>query len=71
MNGLELTKTVLAIDDEIKVILMSAYDLEEDQLKEINTVHKQNLKKHAAIIHVDMDSQITIAGTTVDVTDLS
>ncbi len=36
MNGLELTKNVLAIDDEIKVILMSAYDLEEDQLKEIN-----------------------------------
>ena len=25
-----------AIDDEIKAMLMSAYDLEEDQLKEIN-----------------------------------
>jgi two-component SAPR family response regulator len=36
MNGLELTKNVLAIDHEIKAMLMSAYDLEKDQLKEIN-----------------------------------
>ncbi|HEX7178672.1 MAG TPA: hypothetical protein VF220_03030 [Nitrososphaeraceae archaeon] len=37
----------------------------------LTAVYKQNLKKYAAIIHVDMDYQITIAGTTVDVTDLS
>ena len=36
MNGLELTKKVTEIDHEIKAMLMSAYDLEEDQLKEIN-----------------------------------
>jgi two-component SAPR family response regulator len=36
MNGLELTKKVTEIDNEIKSMLMSAYDLEKDQLKEIN-----------------------------------
>ena len=36
MNGLELTKKVTEIDHEIKAMLMSAYDLEKDQLKEIN-----------------------------------
>jgi len=36
MNGLELTKIVSEIDDKIKVMLMSAYELEQDQLKEIN-----------------------------------
>lgn len=35
----------------------------------LTAVYKQNLKKYAANIHVDMDSQITIAGTPVDVTD--
>ena len=36
MNGLELTKIISYIDDKIKVMLMSAYELEKDQLKEIN-----------------------------------
>ena len=36
MNGLELTKKVNEIDNEIGVMLMSAYELDEDQLKEIN-----------------------------------
>ena len=33
MNGLELTKRITEIDNEISVMLMSAYELEEDQLK--------------------------------------
>jgi DNA-binding response OmpR family regulator len=36
MNGLELTKIVSEMDDKIKVIIMSAYELEEDQLREVN-----------------------------------
>ena len=36
MNGLELTKIISYIDDRIKVMLMSAYELEKNQLKEIN-----------------------------------
>ena len=36
MNGLELTKKVVEIDNEIGVMLMSAYELEEDQLREVN-----------------------------------
>jgi DNA-binding response OmpR family regulator len=36
MNGLELTKRITEIDNEIGVMLMSAYELEEDQLKEVN-----------------------------------
>jgi DNA-binding response OmpR family regulator len=36
MNGLELTKIVSEIDDKIKVMVMSAYELEEDQLREVN-----------------------------------
>ena len=36
MNGLELTKKVNEIDNEIGVMLMSAYELDEDQLKEVN-----------------------------------
>ena len=36
MNGLELTKKVTEIDNEIGVMLMSAYELEHEQLKEIN-----------------------------------
>ena len=36
MNGLELTKRVNEIDNEIGIMLMSAYELEEDQLKEVN-----------------------------------
>ena len=36
MNGLELTKRITEIDNEISVMLMSAYELEQDQLKEIN-----------------------------------
>ncbi len=35
MTGLELTKLVQQMDDQIKVIVMSAFDLDEDQLKEI------------------------------------
>ena len=36
MNGLELTKRVNKIDNEIGIMLMSAYELQEDQLKEVN-----------------------------------
>jgi two-component SAPR family response regulator len=36
MNGLELTKRITEIDNEISVVLMSAYELDQDQLKEIN-----------------------------------
>ena len=36
MNGVKLTKKVAEIDSEIGVMLMSAYELEEDQLKEVN-----------------------------------
>ena len=36
MNGLELTHKVADIDDEIQVMLMSAYELQQDQLKEVN-----------------------------------
>jgi DNA-binding NtrC family response regulator len=36
MNGLELTKRITEIDNEISVMLMSAYELEQDQLKEVN-----------------------------------
>jgi len=36
MNGLELTKRVNEIDNEIGIMLMSAYELQEDQLKEVN-----------------------------------
>jgi CheY-like chemotaxis protein len=35
-NGFELTKIVSDIDNAIKVMLMSAYELEQDQLKEVN-----------------------------------
>jgi DNA-binding NtrC family response regulator len=36
MDGLELIKRVAGIDNEIGIMLMSAYELEEDQLKEVN-----------------------------------
>ena len=36
MNGLELTKRVSEIDEEIKILLMSAFEIEQNQLKEIN-----------------------------------
>jgi DNA-binding response OmpR family regulator len=36
MNGLELTKRVNEIDNEIGIMLMSAFELEKDQLKEVN-----------------------------------
>jgi DNA-binding NtrC family response regulator len=36
INGFELTKKVAEIDNEIGVMLMSAYELEQDQLREIN-----------------------------------
>jgi DNA-binding response OmpR family regulator len=36
LNGLELTKRISQIDDKIKVMLMSAYELDQDQLREIN-----------------------------------
>ena len=42
MNGLELTKIVSEIDDKIKFMLMSAYELDKDQLKEVN---KENYMK--------------------------
>ena len=36
MDGLELIKQVAGIDNEIGIMLMSAYELKEDQLKEVN-----------------------------------
>jgi DNA-binding NtrC family response regulator len=36
IDGLELIKQVAGIDNEIGIMLMSAYELEEDQLKEVN-----------------------------------
>ena len=36
MNGLELAKKVAEIDSEIGVMLMYTYELDEQQLKEIN-----------------------------------
>jgi DNA-binding NtrC family response regulator len=36
INGFELTKKVTEIDNEIGVMLMSAYELDQDQLREIN-----------------------------------
>lgn len=35
MSGLELTKLVQQIDREIRILVMSAFELERDQLKEI------------------------------------
>jgi DNA-binding response OmpR family regulator len=35
MNGLELTKKMYDIDAGIRVMLMSAYELDEEQLREI------------------------------------
>ena len=34
INGFGLAKAIRQIDDEIKIMLMSAYELEQDQLKE-------------------------------------
>src|SRR5215813_9251080 len=36
LNGFDLAKRVCNIDSEIGIMLMSAYELEENQLKEIN-----------------------------------
>ena len=36
LDGLELTKRIMKIDNEIGVMLMSAYELEQNQLKEVN-----------------------------------
>ena len=36
IDGLELVKRVNEIDNEIGIMLMSAYELDEDQLKEVN-----------------------------------
>jgi len=44
LNGFQLTKIVNQIDNEIKVMLISAYELEREGLKEINKdeyLHKQ------------------------------
>jgi two-component SAPR family response regulator len=35
MSGLELAKLVQQLDDEIRITVMSAFDLDKDQLKEI------------------------------------
>lgn len=35
MTGLELTKLVNQMDDQIKVIIVSAFELDNDQMKEI------------------------------------
>ena len=36
MNGIELTKKLSEIDAKIRVMLMSAYELEQEQLREVN-----------------------------------
>jgi two-component SAPR family response regulator len=36
LDGLELTKRIAEIDSEIGVMLMSAYELEQNQLREVN-----------------------------------
>ena len=36
IDGLELVKRVTEIDNEIGVMLMSAYELDQDQFKEVN-----------------------------------
>jgi two-component SAPR family response regulator len=36
ISGLELTKKVADIDNEIGIMLMSAYELDHDQLREVN-----------------------------------
>ena len=36
IDGLELIKQIAGIDNEIGIMLMSAYELEEDQLREVN-----------------------------------
>jgi len=36
MNGLEFTKQLSDIDGKIRVMLMSAYDLDQDQLRKVN-----------------------------------
>jgi len=43
MNGLELTKKLNDIDGKIRVMLMSAYDLDQDELREVNK--EQYLRK--------------------------
>ena len=35
-NGLDLTKRVLEIDEEIKILLMSAFEIEQKQINEVN-----------------------------------
>jgi DNA-binding response OmpR family regulator len=35
MNGIELTKKLFEIDGKIRVMLMSAYELDEEQLREV------------------------------------
>jgi DNA-binding response OmpR family regulator len=36
MNGYELTKEVTKIDESIKVMMMSAFELENDNLRDVN-----------------------------------
>ena len=36
MSGFELIRKIDEMDQDIKIVLMSAYELEEDQLKEVN-----------------------------------
>jgi len=36
MNGLELTKQLSDVDGKIRVMLMSAYDLDQDELRKVN-----------------------------------
>jgi DNA-binding NtrC family response regulator len=36
MNGLELAKLVQQMDKEIKIVVMSAFELDKDELNEIN-----------------------------------
>jgi len=58
MTGIELTGLISSIDSEIKVILMSAYELDRDELKEIQK--NEYLKKpiHVAKLIEAVKSQL-------------
>jgi DNA-binding response OmpR family regulator len=43
MTGIELTKRVCAINADIKIVLMSAFEINGDELKELS--YHENIKK--------------------------
>ena len=59
MNGLELIKKVDEIDNDIKVVLMFAYELEQNQLRKVN--EDDYLKKpiHTAKLIETVKEQLT------------